>query len=243
MKRIIIMSLLATIVIGKELDLNSTKTVDANLTQIVETSAPKNPKAYEALGNVIYNNVQNIQKLKEIEIFESFDEKILSYSSRVEKAKEQGFKLESGKKRVDKLGYLNTLRELSKENDYFIRSAKNAYKASIEKEDSQLFSNIVNSGMIDTEKHKDEILSYYLSHSEDINASGVIQNFLDDQKTNTKTNKYTYEQAKKLREEAKIRRIREDDKRKQAELEQMLTKEVKQKKIEIRENQKKELFN
>ena len=243
MKKIIIMSLLATIIMGEELDLNNSKQFDVNATQIIDANATKNPKVYKALGDVIYDNVEKIKKLKDIEIFQSFSEKIDNYADDVEKAKELGFEIESGSKKVDNITYLNTLRKLSKENDYFVRSTKNAYKASIEKEDSVLFSEMVNSGLINTDKHKDEIVSYYLAHSEDINASGVIQSFLDDEKTKSKKNTYSYEQAKKLRDEAKIRRIREEDKKKQADLEHTLSEEVKQKKSEILENQKKELFN
>lgn len=243
MKKIIIMSLLATIVMAGELDLNNTGATDVNATQVLDTNATKKPNVYSALGNVIYGNIEKIKKLKDIENFKSFSEKINNYSNEVEKAKEIGFKIESGNKKVDDIAYLETLRNLSKEHDYFVRSVKSAYQSSIEKEDSVLFSKMVNSGLINTDKHKDEIISYYLSHSEDINASGVIQNFLEDKKTNSKRKSYSYEQTKKLREEAKIRRIREEDKKKQAELEESLTKEVKQKKIEIRENQKKELFN
>ena len=79
-------------------------------------------------------------------------------------------------------------------------------------------------------------------HSEDVNASGVIQKYLDED-TKSKKKSYSYEQAKKLRQEAKIRRIREDDEKRQAKLEKELTQEVKMKKLEIRENQKKELFD
>ncbi|MEA3369905.1 MAG: hypothetical protein U9Q40_01045 [Campylobacterota bacterium] len=243
MKKIIIMSLLATVIIAGELDLNSTVSTDTNATELQETKAVEKPNVYAALGNVIYGNIENIEKLKEVKWFKSFNEKIKNYSREVYKAKETGFEIESGSKRVDGVAYLEKLRELSKENDYFVRSVKIAYKSAIEEEDSLLFTKMVNSGLLDTDKRKDEIISYYLSHSEDINATGVIEKYLDDERTKAKRKSYTYEQAKKLREEAKIKRIREDDKRKQAKLEHSLTQEVKQKKIEIRENQKKELFN
>jgi len=243
MKKIIIMSLLATIMIGGELDFNNSKSFDTNTSLSLDVNATKNPKVYAALGDIIYGNVAKIKKLTEIEEFKSFSEKISNYCDEVEKAKEIGFEIERGSKSVDELEYLNTLRKLSKDNDYYIRSVKSAYHSSIEREDSMLFSEIVNSGLMDTDNHKDEIITYYLSHSMDINASGVIQKFLDDENTKSKRQSYTYEQAKKLREEAKIKRIREEDKKKQAELEHSLAEEVKQKKIEIRENQKKELFN
>lgn len=250
MKKIIIMSLLATILIAESLDVNATKTLDANIskdinasqTQVVNT--PKSPDVYSALGDVIFNNIENIEKLKEIETFKGFSEKINNYSNAVSKAKEIGYEIESGSKRVNEDVYLNTLRELSKEHDYFIRSVNSAYVASMKTKDFELFSKVVNSGLLDTKKRKDEIIEYYLANSADINASGVIQNFLDeDKKIKAKAKTYDYQKAKRLRDEAKIKRIREDDSKKQAELEQLLSDEVKQKKIEIRENQKKELFD
>ncbi len=243
MKKIVIMSLLATILIGQDADVNATSTIDTNTTKIIEEIV-KNPKVYSALGDVIYNNIDNIVKLKDIEIFTSFSEKINNYSKNVQKSKDIGFDIESGNKHIDEVAYLENLRVLSKENDYFLRSVKSAYSASIKKEDTMLFIETVNSGLLDTDKSREEIIEYYLSHSDDINASGVIQKYLDeDAKLKSKKSTYTYEQAKKLRQEAKIRRIREDDMKKQARLEKELTEEVKQKKIEIRENQKRELFH
>ena len=250
MKKIVILSLLATILIADSLDVNSTQKLDVNASVkkdvniIEETVIEKTPNVYSALGDVIYSNVDNIVKLKEIDTFKSFSEKINSYSKNVENSKVIGFDIESGHKYIDKATYLETLRTLSKENDYFIISVKSAYRSSIEKQDSKLFLETVNSGLVNTDKHRDEIVEYYLSHSQDINASGVIQKYLDeDAKLKSKRKSYDYAKAKKLRDEAKIRRIREEDKKKQAQLEKELTEEVKQKKLEIRENQKKELFN
>lgn len=237
MKKIMItISLFATILMAESSDINTVKK-DINTTQ-------KAPDVYAALGDVIYGNIDNIVKLKELDAFKSFSEKINSYSRDVEKSKAIGFDIEAGNKNIDEVVYLETLRTLSKENDYFVRSVKSAYKSSLEKQDSKLFLDTVNSGLIDTDKNRDQIVEYYLKHSEDINASGIIQKFLDeDAKIKSKRKSYSYEKAKKLREEAKIRRIREDDRKKQAQLEKELTEEVQQKKLEIRENQKKELFN
>jgi len=252
MKKITIMSLLATFLIADNLDVNQTQNVDVNTslskdinstkTEVVE--AVESPDVYSALGDVIYGNIDNIVKLKEIDTFKSFSEKINNYAKKVQESKDIGFDIESGNKNVDEATYLETLRTLSKENDYFVRSVKSAYKLSIKNKDNKLFSQTVNSGLLDTDKNRDQIIEYYLSHSEDINSSGVIQRYLDeDVKVKTKKKSYDYAKAKKLKDEAKIRRIREDDKKKQAKLEKELTEEVKQKKIEIIENQKKELFN
>ena len=242
MKKIVIISLLTTILIADTLDTNTSLKKDVNTTQKVVVE--KAPDVYSALGDVIYGNIDNIVKLKELDAFKSFSEKINNYSKNVEKSKRVGFDIESGNKNIDEATYLETLRTLSKENDYFVRSVNSAYKSSIEKQNNKLFIETVNSGLVDTDKNRDQIVEYYLKHSEDINASGIIQKYLDeDAKAKSKKKSYDYAKAKKLRDEAKIKRIREDDKKKQAQLEKDLTEEVQQKKLEIRENQKKELFN
>jgi len=249
MKKIVIMSLLATILVAGSIDVNSTQKLDTNVSvktdiNTIQVKTIKAPKVYSALGDVIYGNVDNIVRLKELNKFKSFSEKINNYSVSVEKSKAIGFNIESGNKNIDEATYLETLRTLSKENDYFVRSVISAYKLSIQKQDSKLFLETVNSGLLNTDKNREQIVEYYLSHSQDINASGVIQKYLDeDAQLNKKKKSYDYAKAKRLRDEAKIRRIREDDKKQQAKLEKELTEEVKQKKIDIRENQKKELFN
>jgi len=241
MKKIVIISLFAVILMAENLDTKQIKK-DVNTTQ--EAVVEKAPDVYSALGDVIYGNIESIVKLKELDAFKSFSEKINNYSKNVKKSKAVGFDIESGNKNIDEVVYLETLRTLSKENDYFVRSVKSAYKSSVEKQDNKLFLDTVNSGLLDTDKNRDQIVEYYLKHSEDINASGIIQKYLDeDAKLKSKKKSYDYAKVKKLREEAKIRRIREDDKKKQAQLEKELTEEVQQKKLEIRENQKKELFD
>ena len=204
-----------------------------------------NPIVYSALGDVIYNNVGKINNLKTISQYNSEIHKIDDYVSSVEKTKKNGFSIQRGEKKIDKMDYLNHLRELSKTNDYFVRSAKHNFKNSLSKEDSVLFSKIINSGLVDTQKYKDKIINYYFAHSEDINASGVIQAYLDEDKelrVKKETQMKLY-QTKKMREEAKIKRIRKNDKEKQEALEKKLEAEVKAKKIQIRQEQKSELFN
>ena len=204
-----------------------------------------NPIVYSALGDVIYNNVDNINNLKTISQYNSEINKIDDYVSSVEKTKKNGFSIQRGEKKIDKMNYLNHLRELSITNDYFVRSAKNNFKSSLSKEDSVLFFKIINSGLVDTQKYKEKIINYYFAHSEDVNTSGVIQTYLDEDKelkVRKETQIKSY-QTKKMREEAKINRIRQNDIEKQVALEKQLEDEVKAKKIQIRQNQKSELFN
>jgi len=202
-----------------------------------------NPKIYAALGDVIYDNADNIEKLQNLEVYSDRASEIKEYIEEVNSTKEIGFKIELDRVKPDKKEYLIKLRELSKLNDSFVRSAKANYKNSLKNNNSLVFSQMINSGFIDTVKNKEEIIDYYFLHSDDINASGVIQSYLDEDirlkaKRDALAKKY---KSKKMREAEKIKRIRENDKEAQEKLEKMLQDEVNKKKIEIREHQKKEL--
>ena len=203
-----------------------------------------NPAVYSALGDVIYDNVNGIEKLSQIEEYADYKEKIQQYVSEVDTTKRAGFLIEKGNKKIDKKSYLNNLRNFSKSNDFFIRSARNNFTKSMEEEKSQLFSQLVNTGLIDIQKYKNDIVTYYLFHMNEINPEGVIQNILDNDEAlkNKKTKKRVYKNKKQIQKE-KIRRIRENDKKRQAAIEKKLQENVNRKKSEIIDYQKKELAN
>lgn len=202
-----------------------------------------NPKAYAVLGDVIYNNVEKIENLANIKEYSLYKDEIIKYAQEVSQTKEKGFLVESSSDKNLKKEYLTTLRKLSKQNDFFVRSVQSNYSNSIKNENSLLFSQMINSGLMDTQKNRKEIIGYYLRHSDDINTSGVIQTYLDeDAKLQAKRDAIAAKhKTKKMREKEKIERIRANDLEAQRKLEAKLQKEVTQKKLEIRENQKKEL--
>lgn len=205
----------------------------------------KNPIVYAALGDVIYNNAGNILQLKKINAFTDKTTLIDKYIEDMQRTKEKGFAIENGSKKYDKREYLKELRTLAKTNKMLIREVNISFKESIKKENSLLFSQIINSGLIDTKKNKEKILSYYFAHAEDVNSTGVIEDYLEaDKRLKAKyaAQRKQYK-TKKMREAERIKRIRENDRREQEKFETKLSQEVKQKKLEIRENQKKELFN
>jgi hypothetical protein len=202
-----------------------------------------NPTVYSVLGDGIYNNVGNISKLKEMPNYIEDKERVDAYIRKVYAAKKIGHAIEQGDESVDKLTYLNTLRELSKENDYYVRSAHSDLRAAMNNENSELFSTLINSGLIDTPRYKDEIINYYMGHVEEINPEGVIQNFINEDKYLKKeevANQKIYK-SQQQRQKEKIQKIREQDVIEQKAFEQSLQKEVDQKKSEIRVNQIKEL--
>ena len=204
----------------------------------------QNPKVFFALGDVIYNNVDKIKKLENIDDYSVYKKKIQEYVTTVEKAKQDGFALDEGLY-SDKMKYLNKLRELSLTNDFFVRSVKRNLDLAIENENSKLFSQLINTGLIDEEKNKDKIINYYFAHSDEVNASGLIEKYLDNDKKLRAKKEYKKSllYRKKLREMEKIKRIRKNDKLEQERLEKKLNQELKKKKLQIREEQKKELSN
>jgi hypothetical protein len=204
----------------------------------------ENPKIYSVLGDVIYNNVGNIIKLKDIPYYVDEKNKIDMYVREVYATKKIGKTIDDGDESIGKLTYLNKLRALSKENDNYVRSAHSNFRASMSNGDSELFSTLINTGLIDTQRYKYEIINYYLGHVEEINPKGVIQNFINEDKHLKKeevVNKKIYK-SKQQRQKEKIQNIREQDEIQQKALEESLQKEVDKKKSEIRESQTKELF-
>ncbi|MFH1947709.1 MAG: hypothetical protein ABIJ02_00650 [Pseudomonadota bacterium] len=202
-----------------------------------------NPTIYSVLGDGVYNNVGNIIKLKEISSYADEKDKIDSYVQEVYATKKIGHAIEQGDESIDKLTYLNKLRDLSKENDNYIRSAHSNFRASMSSGDSDLFSSLINSGLIDTPRYKDEIINYYIGHVEEINPEGVIQNFINEDKNlrrEAAANQKLYK-SKQQRQKEKIQRIRKQDEIEQKNLEESLQKELDKKKSEIRESQIKEL--
>jgi hypothetical protein len=202
-----------------------------------------NPRPYAALGDVIYNNVDKIAALSYFDAYSLYAKEIDSYVEEVKETKVEGFKLEMGDASISKKEYLDRLRKLSKTNDYFLRSIRSNYKTSMKNNNFALFSLIINSGLINTKSKKDEIIDYYFLHQEDINATGVIDNFLnDDAKLRArKEAQRRMRKTKKQLEEEKIKRIRAKDKASREKLEKKLQEDLEKKKLEIRETQKKEL--
>lgn len=202
-----------------------------------------NPNPYAALGDVIYDNVSNIESLKQIDSYRLYADDIDKYVSEVDEAKIQGYELEKAATSKTKNDYLNRLRTLSKTNDYFLRSINNKYKESMKKDDYKLFLQIINSGLINIQKKKKEIINYYYKNKENIDSTGVIDTFLEeDAKFRLKKDRQKkHYKTKKQLEAKKIKRIRENDKAAQKKLEEDLQKDLNTKKAEIRKIQRKEL--
>ncbi|SFV71028.1 hypothetical protein MNB_SM-5-612 [hydrothermal vent metagenome] len=205
---------------------------------------PSNPIAFASLGNQIYNSAENIKKLIAISSFYPYKKRINNYLVKVKKAKQLGFSLDENTPAKTRKEYLITLRKLSDENNYYHRLAQKTLESSIKKEDSLLFSNIINSGLIDRKANKKRILHYYFAHKKEINPAGLIQSYLDeDAKRKHKRKGLRVKRViKKSKEEDKIARLRARDKARKRALEERLERELQEKKKEIIEQQKEELL-
>jgi len=182
MKNRLIILLFATFLMADDNNLtleNSTTQLDNNTTKIEIPSNP-NPKVYEALGNVVYDNVAYISKLQELPRYSKNIEKIQTYVSDVNETKEIGYGIENGSSSVTKGEYLTLIRALSKRNDDFKREIVSSYKSSMTYKDNEFFSQMINSGLIDTLKYKSEIMNYYLDNVTQVETAGVIKGFLDE---------------------------------------------------------------
>lgn len=213
------------------------------LTLITTFLLADNPKAFSAIGNPIYNNAPKILNLKHIPQYKQFEIKIDNYYFDVDDVKDRGFEIDAGKKSINSREYLNRLRSLIKTNDFFVKMANVSFNSSMQKSDSQLFSDIINTGLIDTKKHKKEIVRYYMKHTDEIDPKGIIQQFLDEDeklRREAQARRDAIPTKKKLLE-AKVRRIKAKDEARKIAREKALQQELEEKKLDIRKKQKKEL--
>ncbi len=219
MRKILFLSLLATLLVAQ------------------------NPRAYSAIGNTIYDNAPSILNLKHLEQYKEFEVKIDNYYFDVDEIKDRGFELDANKKTITSKEYLGRLRGLLKINNFFVKMAKGSFKSSMANEDSQLFSDIINSGLIDTQKNKKKILTYYFKHIDEIEPDGTIETFLnEDKKLRLKREAWLKSlPTKEQIQRAKIQRIRDKDRAKKDAHEKELQEILERTKVDIRENQKKEL--
>jgi len=211
----------------------------------IEITSNLNPKVYEALGDNIYNNVAYIEKLQEMPRFSRDIAKIQEYVDDVNEAKEIGYNIENKTNSVSTDEYLKRMRALTKRNDGFIQDVVNSYKSSMRYKDNDFFHKIINSGLLDTQKYKSEIMSYYLEHSRQIDASGVIQSYLDEEellKKQAKVKKKVIVTKRQI-QDAKIKRLRQNDKNQDAKIQKELDDELTTKKKEILEEQRDSLAN
>ena len=204
--------------------------------------AQNNPIVYAALGDNIYNNLPAIEELQNLKEFQVYKDQILTYVEDVRSAKVMGFAIEEGDKSISKGEYLSKLRILSKINDSFVKNINANFKFALKNEDNQLFVNSVDSDLLDVQRYKKKIRTYYYKHEDSINEYGHILGKLVNGYDSVKVKKRVYKgKTKQDVQDEKMRRIRKKDKEKQEEIQKSLEDELVKKKANIRKVQKEEL--
>ena len=200
-----------------------------------------NPAVYSALGDIIYDNIVKIEKLRDVSQYSYPIGELDSYISDVKKTKKIGFAIEAGDKSMDKRDYLKRLRKLSKTNDFYVRKAYKLYKTSIIDENTLLLLKIINSGLIDTDRYKNEILDYYFKHSDMMSTDGILERYIRENEQLSKQKLKRKGPTKEEIQRAKIERLRRNDKLKQEAIQKSIEQEIANEKMKIREEQLKEL--
>jgi len=175
-----------------------------------------NPIAFRTISNPIYNNTDKILKLRDLEQYERYTDKVNNYYFDVDAIKDTGFEIDKKNKSVNIKEYLNNLRVLIKVNNFFVKLINLDFRNSMIDEDSKTFIDCVNSGLIDVKKTKKMIMKYYHSHQNEIDPTGIIQTYLDEEERIRKAREARL-RARPTREEilaARIKRIRAIAKRK-----------------------------
>ncbi len=204
----------------------------------------QNPVVYAVLGDTIYNNVKKIQSLKKLQEFQVYLDEILPYVQEVKETKAMGYKIEEGDASISKSEYLAKLRKLSKTNDFFVQEVRRNFKHALKNEDNKLFVHSVDSGLVDVKRYEKDIRKYYYAHEDEIEEYGDILSMIVNgykSKSKKKKKKVYHCLSKKEIQDAKIKRIRQKDKKKQEALYRALEAELINKKVNIRKVQKKEL--
>ena len=202
-----------------------------------------NPTIFASLGDNIYNNAPKIEKLTAFKEYEPFIQKIREYIKEVNATKKLGFAIENGTHKNASGIYLKKLRELAKTNDFFVRSANAIFDQALKNSDFDTVMNILDTGLIDVQRNRQKLLKFYEIHNGEFEPRGLLKKLVDasDLQKKSKHSKEYYEHLRKMREQEKIRRLREKDKKRQEELQKRLEEELKRKKEQIQKEQIREL--
>jgi len=203
----------------------------------------QNPKAFAALGDVIYNDVDKFEALKNMASMQDTKMSIDSYIDSAKSAKKMGHALDSKTGGIDSKSYLKVLRELSIERDAIISSSRDRFKEAIADEDGVTVNGMVANGVINAESYEKELLNYYEEFGEDQNLSSVepmYMRYLNSLKKDTNRS-LTQEQLDALDNEARIKRMRAKNKAKEDALTRSVDEQQKKDKQEVLNEQKKAL--
>ncbi len=198
-----------------------------------------NPKTYSLLGDVIYNNADNFNKLKNKNLYNLEKENIEKYIKKVNKVKEYGFLVDDHPSKTTKSEYLKKLRVIQKLNDKHIAKVHKNFTLAMKNEESVFFSQLLNSELVDIRRYRKDIRSYYYTHKDEVVLPPKLEAEFDRDEQSLKRQRI--KESKYSEDKARVKRIQASDKVKQERMEKYLEAEAKRKKREIQEYQKQEL--
>ncbi len=136
----------------------------------------QNPKVYQKLGDVIYDDMIKISNLADTKAMNSYAQSIDKYLNACMTLKEEGLALDrdGGDEKV----YLNKLRKLANEYDFFLRAAHTSLHQTMAYNDYAAFSELMETGLIDIEKDTDQIIAFYEKHRIQVNEIPEIESYI-----------------------------------------------------------------
>jgi len=202
------------------------------------------PKSFAALGDVIYNDVEKFEKLKEMASMQEFAADIDSYITSANTTKKMGFAIDKEGASGDGEAYLKALRSLSKEHDAIVVNSRKRFKEAIIDEDSETINGMVTIGVIDPVDYKTELLHYYEEFNEDQNLSSLTpfyNKYVNTLKKDVNKAPLNAAQREARENEASVKRMRAKQQAEADALERSVKEEKEREKKEVLDKQKKEL--
>lgn len=201
-----------------------------------------NPKLYSGLGDTIYDAMPKVSELAEVQAVAKHRNNIEAFLTKCSSTKEKGFVLDKGTKdKKETQAYLERLRSLNSEYEFYVHTAEEALSRSIQDNDYGNFAALIRTGLIDIEDNSDRIVGFYELHKkgqpiEEIEDYIAYMKELKSLKAQEKAKRQAlyqaykqrridqvnrrYEEKKEARREAidaETQRIKEEVKRQQAE--------------------------
>jgi len=204
----------------------------------------QNPLSFGALGDVIYDDIDKFELLKEMPVMREYKGEIEEYIEAAEKSKKMGFAVDEKSPDADAKVYLKVLRDLSVKHDAIIVQSRARFKEAIDDEDSETINLMIYYGIIDPQEYEKAMIAYYGEFGEDHNLSTLTPMYtayLNSLKKDDNGTQLTDEQREAIENEERIKRIRARIKAKEEALQKSVEEEQESEKKKVLNEQKKEL--
>ncbi len=204
----------------------------------------QNPKSFAALGDVLYNDVNKFENLKEMASMQEYQASIDAYIALAGETKKMGFAVDAQKAKDPKntsddgKKYLKALRELSSQHGAIMLNSRTRFKEALSDEDGVMVNGMIDNGVIDPENYKSEIIRYYEEFGEDQNLSFLEPTYA---KSLKKDSNSSVSQKRSSEDMASIKRMRAKEKAKSEALAKSVQDEKNREKKKLLDEHKKEL--